>query len=57
MAPRQSLTLNYSPTVIIRDSDGAADLDRRVIEALRRHGHDLLQTLSRELTQRSRTRF
>jgi hypothetical protein len=50
------LVVNYSPSVSF-SATAADDIERRVTEAIGRHGGDLVRVLRRELEKRRRTEF
>lgn len=51
------MVINFSPTVVVHGGTDAGDLERRVVQAIGRHSHELIRILTRELQQRSRTAF
>lgn len=56
-ASHSGVVVNYSPTVVINGASEIPDLDRRVVEAISRHGHELAQIIDRELAMRQRSIF
>ena len=50
------LIVNYSPNVTLADAS-PGDMERRLVEAIGRHGSDLVRILNREMEKRQRAGF
>ncbi|MBF6559137.1 MAG: hypothetical protein IVW56_02520 [Candidatus Binataceae bacterium] len=48
--------MNYSPTVTLFDAP-PGEMERRLVEAIGRHGSDLVRVLNREMEKRRRAGF
>jgi hypothetical protein len=51
------LIVNYSPNVTVNGGADVDNIDSLLIDAMRRHGHELAQILGREAAVRRRTKF
>jgi hypothetical protein len=51
------IVVNYSPNVTVNGAASADNIDHLLIDAMRRHGHELAQILRREAAVRRRTEF
>lgn len=51
-----SVTINYSPSLVLSEP-ARTDSDRKLLDILGRHGHEMLEMLQRELKKRARTEF
>jgi hypothetical protein len=56
-ANQRGVVVNYSPTVVINGAGESPELDRRVVEVISRHGHELAQIIERQLALRQRSIF
>ena len=52
-----SLALHSAPTVVVRDSGDAGDIEHRISSALRRYRSELFDEMKREAARRERLRF
>jgi len=52
-----SIVLNFSPTVVVRSDAETGNIAEAVMQAIRRHGHELVHIINREMETRKRTRF
>jgi hypothetical protein len=51
------LIVNYSPNVTVNGGADVDNIDSLLIDAMRRHGHEMAQILGREAAVRRRTKF
>ncbi len=52
-----SILVNFSPTVVLQGGVESGELERRVVEAIGRHSHELIRIVSRELQSQRRAAF
>jgi hypothetical protein len=51
----EAIVVNYSPTLVVHGSLDVPELERRLLDAIGRHGHELANIIDREHAKRSRT--
>ena len=51
------IVVNYSPNVTVNGGAGMEDIDSLLVDAMRRHGHEVAQILEREAAVRRRIEF
>lgn len=54
---KPSITLNFSPTVVVQGDAGVGNTGDAVMQAIRRHSHELVHIINREMEARKRTLF
>jgi hypothetical protein len=52
-----SILVNFAPTVVLQSGADLGELERRVIQAIGRHSHELVRIISRELQSKRRAAF
>jgi hypothetical protein len=51
------VVVNFSPTVVLQGGMDPGDLERRVVQAIGRHSHELVRIVARELQSQRRAAF
>jgi len=54
---RNPFTVNFSPTVVVQSESEHDSIERKVVEAIRRHSHELIRLIGRELHMQRRAVF
>jgi hypothetical protein len=54
---RNPFTVNFSPTVVVQSESEHHSIEGKVLEAIRRHSHELVRLISRELQMQRRAFF
>lgn len=51
----QGIVVNYSPTLVVQGTSEIQEIERRLLDAIGRHGHELANIIDREYAKRTRT--
>jgi hypothetical protein len=51
------VVVNFSPTVVLQGGGDPGDLERRVVQAIGRHSHEIVRIVARELQLQRRAAF